>query len=206
MALSSSDEKCKGEASRAIAYLSANIDVQHILLQEGAIQPIVDAFTSSDINCQRFAALCIANLATSASSQMKVVKGGAIRPLVSIIKDSGCQLEARRYPALALANLSASIANHPALLEEEEILDALFSLANSPDALSKYYVGCTLANFTCNISNHEIIVEKGGLQPIISLVYNTDPNIQQQAASVLRGLSVTEGLNMKIVQEAWNHS
>jgi hypothetical protein len=40
------------------------------------------------------------------------------------------------YATLAIANLTATIANHVAMLEEGA-LQSLFSLANSPDAMSQ---------------------------------------------------------------------
>ena len=49
---------------------------------------------------------------------------GAIQPLVQLSGDMAADTEARRYSVLALANLAATIGNHPAILEEK----ALFSL------------------------------------------------------------------------------
>ena len=68
---------------------------------------------------------------------------------------------------LALANLSATVANH-AVMIEEGVLHALFSLSNSADVMSQYYVGCALANLSCAVGNHAIMVEQGGLQPLIN--------------------------------------
>ena len=45
------------------------------------------------------------------------------------------------------------------------------------------------------------MVEEGGLQPIVTLAYSPDPDVHQQAAAALRGLSVTTDIKMKIVQE-----
>ena len=41
-----------------------------------------------------------------------------------------------RYAILAIANLAATVANHPAIIEEGA-LQALFSLSNSSDAMSQ---------------------------------------------------------------------
>jgi len=127
----SSDLNTKGEASRAIANLAANVDVQLTLIKEGCLQPMVEALQADEVNCQRFAALCVANLATTVASQIRVVQAGALGPLVTLSANPKCQLEARRYATLAIANLTATVANHVALLEEG-VLQALFSLANSP--------------------------------------------------------------------------
>jgi hypothetical protein len=66
-------------------------------------------------------------------------------------------MESRRYATLALANLSATVANHTVLLEDG-CLQAVYSLANAKDAMSQYYVGCTLANLACNNANHALMV------------------------------------------------
>ena len=84
---STTDEKCKGEAARAIANLSTNAYIQYVLIRERVVEPMVEALRSSDVNCKRFAALCIANLATSALSQVKIVQGGAVQPLLAIINE-----------------------------------------------------------------------------------------------------------------------
>ncbi|CAN0557362.1 unnamed protein product, partial [Ectocarpus sp. 8 AP-2014] len=45
------------------------------------------------------------------------------------------------------------------------------------------------------------IIEEGGLQPVITLSYSSDPDVHQQAAAAMRGLSVSDENKMKIVQE-----
>ena len=62
---------------------------------------------------------------------------------------------------LARTDLTATTGNHLAILEEGG-LTALFSLCNSPDLMSQYYVGCALANLSCSPANHHLIVEQGG--------------------------------------------
>ena len=54
---------------------------------------------------------------------------------------------------------------------EEGALQALFSLSNTIDIMSQYYVAYTLANLSSNERNHRRIVEMGGIQPIVSLCY-----------------------------------
>eukprot|EP00814_Leptocylindrus_danicus_P009478 CAMPEP_0116018954 /NCGR_PEP_ID=MMETSP0321-20121206/8948_1 /TAXON_ID=163516 /ORGANISM="Leptocylindrus danicus var. danicus, Strain B650" /LENGTH=3722 /DNA_ID=CAMNT_0003489431 /DNA_START=23 /DNA_END=11192 /DNA_ORIENTATION=- len=196
----SKDLVCKGEASRAIANLAANTKIQMLLVREGILDSMVDALGKDEVNCQRFAALCIANLSTTVASQMQVVEAGAITPLITLAANVNNQLEARRYAILALANLSATVANHAVILREDG-LQALFSLANSSDAMSLYYVGSALSNLSSNLSNHHSIVEEGGLQPLLTLSYHKDPDVHMKAAAAIRGLSVTEDIRMKIVQE-----
>ena len=80
------------------------------------------------------------------------------------------EIEARRYSALALANLASTLGNHPAILEEGA-LHAMFSLSNADDVLSQYYVAYAIGNLSANERNHLRIVEEGGLQPLIALGY-----------------------------------
>lgn len=72
---------------------------------------------------------------------------------------------------------------------EDGGLQSFFSLCNSPDLMSQYYVGCALANLSCSMANHYIIAEHGGLQALITLVSSRDPDVHQQAAAALRGLN-----------------
>lgn len=196
----SKDLNCKGEAARALANLSSNATIQHYLVKDEILVSVVEALAKSEVNCQRFAALCLANLATTVSSQIKVVEAGAIFPLVAIVECKTNHLEARRYACLALANLSATVANHAMILKNDG-LKALFSLANSPDVMSQFYVGCTMANICSNIENHSFVIEQGGIQPLVAFAYSSDPDVQTQAAAALRGLSTSDYIKMKIVQE-----
>lgn len=86
-----------------------------------------------------------------------MVQVGAVQPLCDCIGDGQAPMESRRYATLALANLSATVANHTVLLEDG-CLQAVYSLANAKDAMSQYYVGCTLANLACNNANHALMV------------------------------------------------
>lgn len=60
-----------------------------------------------------------------------------------------------------ILDLTATTGNHLTILEEGG-LTSLFSLCNSPDLMSQYYVGCALANFSSSSANHHLIVEQGG--------------------------------------------
>ena len=53
----------------------------------------------------------------------------------------------------------------------------------------------------CAEPNHAVMVEQGGLQPLITLAYAADPDVHQQAAAALRGLACSDASKMKIVQE-----
>jgi hypothetical protein len=196
----SKDLHCKGEAARALANLSANAEIHSHILTDDILNVIVEALKDIEINCQRFAALCLANLATTVTSQIRIVREGAVRSLILLARDNAVQLEARRYSTLALANLSASIANHEVMVEEK-VLEALFTLSNSADILSQYYVACTLANLGSNVNMHELVVQEGGIQPLISLAYNKDPDVHLNACAALRGLSATGEIKVKIIQE-----
>ncbi len=49
-----------------------------------------------------------------------MVKAGAVRPLIILATNAGNQIEARRYAVLALANLTATTANHMTIVEGNE--------------------------------------------------------------------------------------
>ena len=59
-----------------------------------------------------------------------------MQPLIEVVGDPGAPTDSRRYAALAIANLSATIVNHTSLLEDGA-LQALYSLANARDAMSQ---------------------------------------------------------------------
>ena len=198
----SNDLVCKGEVSRAIANLSTNPKIQMNIIQEGVLELMVDALKKDDINCQRFAALCVANLSTTIKAQHRVIQTESIIALlVKTAFDTSNSIESRRYSILALANISATVTYHSSLVENG-CLEAIFSLANfSVDAMSQYYVSSALSNFSSNEKNHLVLIEKGGIQPMISLLFHSDPDVHSKAAAAIRGLSVSVLARIKIVQE-----
>jgi hypothetical protein len=199
----SSDLVCKGEASRAIANLTSNKDKHFKLIEEhGVLDLMVDALGKEEINCQRFAAICVANLSTTVQAQSYVMKNKSIVSLlVKLALNTNNSIETRRYSILALANISATVANHAAIVNDGG-LQAIFSLANfTADAMLQYYVSSALSNLSSNDKNHAILLEKGGLQPLISLLFHSNPDVHTKAAAALRGLSISEIARIKIVQE-----
>ena len=161
----SEDTNTKGEASRAIANLAANADVQQTLLKEGVLLPMVKALEIDDINCQRFSALCLANLATTIASQIKVVQAGAIRPLVALAHNpTGHSGAATR---LALAN-RATVAGR----RHDRGGRPCFRCGTRPASCPVHGLR---ANLSCAVGNHTIMVEQGGLQPLITLHVQPDP-------------------------------
>ena len=203
MALSKSEDLiCKGEAIRGLSNLAANIKFQGVLIQEGILDCMTDALKKEEINCKRFAALCLANLSTTVLSQEQIMaKCDTISLVIALAKSTSSQIEARRYAVLVLANLSATIANHQIILDNDG-LGAIFSSANfTPDVMSQYYVGCALSNLSSNPTNHELILKNGGIQPLISLLYCQDVDVQTKACAAMRGLSVSAQARIKIVQE-----
>lgn len=139
LALSSTDEKCKGDAARVIANLSTNSSIHLELIREGIIEPMLRGLDCSDFNCKQFAALSIANVATSPAAHGKLLQSRAAESLVKVINEDNTHVEVKRYAALAIANLSGSIDNHEELLKEERLLDAIFFLVNFTDSQSKLY-------------------------------------------------------------------
>ena len=93
---------------------------------------------------------------------------GTISPLVALCKDHSKELEARRYATLALANLAATVANHPAIIEEGA-MQALFALSNTSDTMSQYYVAYALANLASNERMHLQMVEEFHIQHPLQL-------------------------------------
>ena len=195
----SDDLNTKGEASRAIANLAANVDVQQTLIKEGVLQPMVEALQAADVFASASRRCAWPTSPPPSPARSKSCRWGRSSRPIGLARNSRNQLEARRYAVLALANLSATIANHTVMLEDGA-LQALFSLSN-PRRHEPVLREGALANPSCATANHQLMVEEGGLQPVITLAYSPDPDVHQQAAAALRGLSVSHDIKMKIVQE-----
>lgn len=59
-----------------------------------------------------------------------------MRPLIGLGLNPDNPIESRRYAVLALANLTATTANHMTIIEDGG-LGAFFALCNSPDLMSQ---------------------------------------------------------------------
>lgn len=200
--MSKADAKttCKADACRALANLAANAAVQQELAEEGVIESMIDVLREErDVHCQKYAVLCIANLATTLAGQIEIVEGGAIGPLASLLNDplspttttltSPANVDIRKYSALAMANLSATHANHSTIVSTDSALTALNSLSTSSDTMTLYYLACCFANLCSESSNRQKIVELGGIQPMLVLASHKDSDVHSRAAAALRGLT-----------------
>lgn len=187
--------KCKADACRALANLAANAAAQQDLAREGVIESMVDVLREdTNVDCQTYAVLCIANLATTLAGQIEIVEANAIGPLASLLNQPSTSLaiaDIRRYSALAMANLSATQANHETMVSTDGALTALYTLSTSSDVMSLYYVGCCLANLCSDSVNHSKVVAFGGIQTLLILASNKDSDVYSHAAAALRGLSTT---------------
>ena len=97
--------------------------------------------------------------------------------IVKLALNTNNSIETRRYSILALSNISATVANHAAIVNDGG-LQAIFSLANfTVDAMLQYYVSSALSNLSSNDKNNAILLEKGGLQPLILLLFHSDPDV-----------------------------
>ena len=190
---------CKADACRALANLAANAAIQQELAKEGVIESMIDVLREErDVDCQKYAVLCIANLATTLAGQIEIVDGGAIGPLASLLNrppspttttPSPAIADIRKYSALAMANLSATQANHSVIVSTDGALTALYSLSTSSDTMTLYYLACCLANLCSESSNYQKMVEFGGIQPMLVLASHKDSDVHSRAAAALRGLT-----------------
>jgi len=51
--------------------------------------------------------------------------------------------------------------------------------------MAMYYFGSTLSNLASVVANHKMLVEEGGLQPIITLASSPDPDVHQVLDALL---------------------
>ena len=119
----------KRRGCRCLANLAANHDIQDILVKKGAMDPLIAGIQSDNSVAQRFGALGVANLASMTANQIKIVTSGATESIVRLVADPTKETGSRRYAALAIANLTATVGNHKAL-QAHNVCEALFQMTS----------------------------------------------------------------------------
>ena len=202
---------CQRFGALGIGNLATNVANQVRIVQEGAIQPLVQLSgdMAADTEARRYSVLALANLAATIGNHPAILEEKALFSLftlryVFVVVDGGwwmvvcCSFSLPLFSVDSLCSLS-SLPSRPSLSSRP--FHPPPSRSNSPDILSQYYVAYALANLAANERNHLHIVQEGGLQPCISLAYSPDPDVHHQAAAALRGLAVNDENKLKIVQE-----
>lgn len=190
----------KVEVMRTLSNLSGNRESHSQLLSVDVLKTAVEALGTSEVNCQTFAASLLANLTVDVASHALIIREGIIGPLINMARGDGSCMEAQRYAALTLANISFTRESHHVIVDALGI-ETLLMLCNLMDTFSQKNVACSFANFASNAKIHSYIMKTGVLHSISFLGQNKDLGVRSHVSAALRGLSVDADISIRIVQE-----
>lgn len=181
------NDMSQGYAALCLANLATTSLLQVKVVQAGISQRLVDLCSKGSEEAKRYSCLALANLTAATANHSVLLEAGALAAIYALAnsRDTMSQF----YAGCSLANLVRNrLSYHPFVCYK--------LMHRLPQA--------------CATGNHMIMCEEGGLQPIITLAYCPvgsiiivthvafpklkfralqDPDVHQQAAAALRGLS-----------------
>ncbi|KAI8852814.1 armadillo-type protein [Chytridium lagenaria] len=200
--LQSTDVEVQRAAAAAIGNLAVFPGNQVLIVDCGALEPLVHLMLSGNPEVQCNAVGCITNLATH-GQQSTDSAVGALVPLTRLARSK--DLRVQRNATGALLNMTHTIDNRQQLVTAGA-LPVLVSLLSSPDYDVQYYCTTSLSNIAVDTMNRTRlatseptiipkkfqidIVAHDGLAPLLSLLKSKVPQIVLAAAACIRNISI----------------
>eukprot|EP00948_MAST-09A_sp_MAST-9A-sp1_P002024 g2024.t1 len=156
---------------------------------------------SEDASMQRLVAEQLANEAVNGERQRQIVEVGGLKLLIPLTKSN--DVEVQRLSAHALANLSVDVKNQKTIanFEDGEGIEMIIRLLKSKSAAVQRQAAKALANLGVNADNKIQIADKGGIEPLIALLQETDnESVIIETVAALANLAVDDNNEFMIGQ------
>jgi hypothetical protein len=185
-----------------MANLSANMDIHHLLLNQGCLEKIMDILSkSSERNCQKYLVLSLANFSVNPEVHVTVDHLGGFSLLMIFIQQKDALLEIRLYALLAFANLTASAVNIATFVQIGGLKELLTMEGDTSDSLLQFYAARILRNISSNCIYHSLIVQEDGVRSLVRFSLSDDPDICLEGVATLRSLSSGDDVKLEIIQK-----
>ncbi|KAJ3417525.1 U3 small nucleolar RNA-associated protein 4 [Chytridiales sp. JEL 0842] len=198
--LCSSDVEVQRAAAAAIGNLAVDIQNQVLIVNSGALEPLVRLMQSNNPEVQCNAVGCITNLATNDENKAKIAGSGALIPLTKLAKSK--DLRVQRNATGALLNMTHTVENRQQLVNNAAI-PVLVSLLSSPDYDVQYYSTTSLSNIAVDATHRKrLAASEPSLVPcLLRLTDSPSLKVQCQAILALRNLASDDKFQLDIVAE-----
>lgn len=168
----------------ALARLSSRIENKVLMVQEGALQPLLGLCSNlADVALLQLVSLILANLLDgSIPENIPILVEQAGLPVVVALLSSQ-ENDVRRHAAKIIANVVSIPENRRILLSTDAISLLVSCLALSPTGDTEFYAATTIARIAAeeDVDFRSSIVASGAIQPLLTLAY---PSTTRSSSSV----------------------
>lgn len=170
-----------------------------LMVEMGALEPLINQMMCSDVEVQCNAVGCITNLATADENKVKIAKSGALVPLTLLAKSK--HIRVQRNVTGALLNMTHSAENRKEIVEAGAI-PVLVSLLSSNDPDVQYYCTTALSNIAVDEINRKELAatEPKLVSKLVTLMDSPASRVKCQATLALRNLASDINYQLEIVR------
>jgi len=162
--------------------------IQRLIVQEGAIPPLVRLLKQTDsVNARSRAALCLRTLSEDIENKKEITESDCISSLVEALEEKNSMLEIHLVEALWV--LAHENQDNRILISEGAIPKLVEILKNGNDAAKARAAG-VIGVLADDPRNTRTIVLSGALDPLVSMVKSGDHESRREAANALGRISM----------------
>lgn len=194
------DEEVSRFSIGAFANLAEDESTHKVLIKDmNMLHIFVSLMKDKRLSVHREACRALSNLLSCDYSHKKFFDEGGLRGLCRVLKsiDAECQYNA----GLCFHKLSSKSVNHSSLILKFVLqsLDTLVSNTNG-SVQARHLAGLSLRDLSTNLQHKVLFAKEGGLDAAISLCGSDDLKLQIVAVGILKHLSLSQQLKLKLVE------
>eukprot|EP00940_MAST-03C_sp_MAST-3C-sp2_P002171 g2171.t1 len=189
--LKSRDVLTQRFAALAVGNLATSPKNQLLMLSMGALQPLVRLaqIQNGDVETQRYATFAIVNSAAASKNHDVLLGEGVVNLLVNLVRSN--DVDVMNAALLGLANFAAVTDNAKVLIEEGTLTVVIDMLRVTTNVETQLRSVCILRGLSVVDMSRTLIVESGGIDPLLRLTHTEDVELQREVLQTLCNLSLS---------------
>ncbi len=169
------------EMSATFRNISLSEQVKIELCQKGGLPILIELIHCPDIEIVHQATGAVANLAEVVENQGVMFDAGILQHLKFALRFTSTDIQ--REAIRGIANLSTAH-THACEISGSGVHAPLVAMLSSPDFLSQRYAAMGVGNLATYPINQEKLLSEGALQPLLSLAYQENGDLESQRYAV----------------------
>lgn len=198
----SKDLRVQRNATGALLNMTHSLENRQELVNAGAVPVLVHLLTSQDSDVQYYCTTALSNIAVDEINRKKLAstEPKLVGQLVSLMDSTSPRVQCQA--TLALRNLASDGNYQLEIVRAGGLPNLVQLLKSSHQPLILAAVAC-IRNISIHPMNEALIIDAGFLEPLVSLLDDTDSiEIQCHAVSTLRNLAASSERNRMALLDA----
>jgi uncharacterized membrane protein YgcG len=183
--LSGEDMECTRHAAEALRCLARNQSLVQVIVDAGAVTPLVAMLSGGDAKCKTWALGALTNLTGRGISGQLIIDAGALVPLVAML--SGDDLTCKQQAAAALWNL-ATDSSVGQLIVDAGAVAPLVAMLNGDDINCKKSASGGL-HLLCKIPD---VVFGDAVPALVANLGSSNEPVRKQCSHALQSLALSK--------------